>query len=404
MTSRGGQTLDLDADTDRATLAQRLREVAQPGGCESLAGVISLVALSGGELARTLTVLQALGDAQVEAPVWLLTRGAVSVGRSDRQVELGRAISQAQVWGLGRVLGLEHPQRWGGLVDLPETLDHRAQARLAAVLAGLGTPDTGVEDQVAIRTSGITVRRLSHAPAPVSAPPTAAAKAAGWIPRGTVLITGGTGGLGGQVARWAATHGAEHLVLTSRRGPAAPGAAELRAELTTLGVQVTITACDLADADAVARLLAPLTSVPGDDPARLTAVLHAAGVSEDLPLMQADAEHLHRVLAGKVHGAVSLAELLAGTPLQAFVVFSSISGIWGSGGQAAYGAANAGLDALIEHRRAHGQVGTALACGAVGAGRDGRGPGRRAAVAPQRTGSYGTGPGGGRAGPGGRRR
>ena len=211
------------------------------------------------------------------------------------------------------------------------------------MLAGLDA-----EDQVAVRATGIAVRRLTHAPSKPSTRP--------WVPRGTILITGGTGGLGGQVARWAAAEGAEHLVLTSRRGPSAPGLEQVRAELTALGARVTVLACDLGDRDAVAGLLA---SLDGD----LTAVVHAAGVAQDQPLMTADGAHLDRVLAGKVDGAIHLDDLLADTPLDAFVVFSSISGIWGSGGQVAYSAANAGLDAVVQRRREAGRVATAVAWG-----------------------------------------
>ena len=115
-------------------------------------------------------------------------------------------------WGLGRVAALEHPDRWGGLVDLPPVLDDRAGARLCAVLAGCG------EDQVAIRGAGILARRLVRAPR---------RRGAGerWVPGGTVLVTGGTGAIGGHVARWLAGRGAPRVVLASRSGPAAPGAA-----------------------------------------------------------------------------------------------------------------------------------------------------------------------------------
>ncbi|GAA3354225.1 hypothetical protein GCM10017744_011190 [Streptomyces antimycoticus] len=126
--------------------------------------------------------------------------GAVSVGRSDRLV----SPVQAMVWGLGRTLEAEYPQRWGGVVDLPETMDTRAVARLAGVLAGAEG-----EDQAAVRGSGVFAKRLVRASAPD------ATTADGWRPSGSVLVTGGTGALGGHVARWLARNGAEHLVLTS---------------------------------------------------------------------------------------------------------------------------------------------------------------------------------------------
>ncbi|WP_253266769.1 beta-ketoacyl reductase, partial [Streptomyces sp. NL15-2K] len=168
-------------------------------------------------------------------------------------------------------------------------------------------------------------------------------------PCGTVLITGGTGGLGAEVARWAAASGAERLVLVSRRGVGAPGAGELLAELPCAEVH----ACDMADRAAVEALLA---AVGGVD-----AVVHAAGVGEDAALAEADAAHLRRVISGKVDGALLLDELVG--DVDAFVVFSSISGVWGSRGQAAYAAANAALDAFVERRRAVGRPGTAIAWG-----------------------------------------
>ncbi|MEX5637772.1 SDR family NAD(P)-dependent oxidoreductase, partial [Parafrankia sp. FMc2] len=341
LTSAGADVVPVPvaAGADRAALAGRLRSLVTGSLVtgSAVAGVVSLVAFGAAPLVDSLAVVQALGDAEIAAPVWLVTSGAVPTGRSDRPADP----LQAQVWGLGRVVGLEHPDRWGGLLDLPQNLDRRAASRLVRVLAGADG-----EDQVAIRDGGILLRRLVHAPVRGET---------AWRPRGTVLITGGTGGLGVQVARWAAGNGAERLVLVSRRGPAADGVADLVDELSTAGVAVDVVACDLADRAAVAGLLA--------DVGELSAVVHAAGVVEDLPLVDVDADHLDRVVAGKVAGALHLDELLGETPLDAFVVFSSISGVWGSGGQGAYGAANAALDALVLRRRAAGRVGTAVAWG-----------------------------------------
>ncbi|MGW2332278.1 type I polyketide synthase, partial [Streptomyces sp. NPDC001700] len=210
------------------TLDDSTRLVEQLSGVGAVDGVVSLLGLGVGGLADTVALVRALGDAGIGAPLWLVTRGAVSVGRSDRLT----SVDQAQVWGLGRVVGLECADRWGGLLDVPEVLDGRAVGRLAAVLAA----GAGGEDQVAVRASGVFVRRLVRAPlgdAPV---------VRSWSPGGTVLITGGTGALGAHVARWAAAAGAEHLVLTSRGGQGAPGAGELAAELAELGARVTVAA------------------------------------------------------------------------------------------------------------------------------------------------------------------
>ncbi|MEU8206873.1 type I polyketide synthase [Streptosporangium sp. NPDC049046] len=341
----GAAAVRLDVSgQDRAALAEQLRESldAEPAGVASLLALRETTepGVSEGS-ALTLTLLQALGDAGVEAPLWCVTKGAVSIGRSDT----APSPAQAGVWGLGRVAALEHPNRWGGLIDLPQTLDQRVVTWLAGILT---VPDS--EDQVAIRSTGVYGRRLAHAPY----------QGTDTMPRphGTVLITGGTGALGGHVARWLAAQGVEHLVLTSRRGMAADGAAELRDELTALGARVSIVACDAADADALAAVLA---DIPAECP--LTGVVHAAGISPVNSLDGLDAAELAEVMRAKVLGALNLDALLGDRELDFFVLFSSIAAVWGSGGQAAYAAANASLDALASRRRTRGVVATSVAWG-----------------------------------------
>ncbi|MFE2618391.1 type I polyketide synthase, partial [Micromonospora chalcea] len=272
--------------------------------------------------AATMTLVQALHAADVVAPLWMLTRGAVGTGDTDPV----RSVAQGGLWGLARVAGLEHPQLWGGLVDLPDAPGRDDWDHAVGVLTG-----GGHEDQVAVRPSGVFVRRL------VRATPAAVGTVDRWQPSGTVLVTGGTGALGAHVARWAAANGAEHLVLTSRRGEHAPGAAELGDELTALGARVSLVAADMADRARVEALLRDVDA----DPAPLTAVVHAAGVGQLNMLVDTDLAGLAGVLDGKIAGAVHLDELLGDRPLDAFVLFSSIAGIWGSGGQAAYAAGNA---------------------------------------------------------------
>ncbi|MFD9887040.1 type I polyketide synthase [Streptomyces alboflavus] len=339
----GADVHTLDVDPETVDWAEQLSELPALGGVVSLLGLADAgESAAPAGVTATIGLLRALGDAGVEAPLWCLTSGAVAAADGDAVA----GFEQSLVWGLGRVAALEQPGRWGGLVDLPAAPDEATGDLLAAVLAG-----TGGEDQVALRGNGILGRRLVPAPLGGAAPE-------GWSPRGTVLVTGGTGALGAHVARWLVAKGAEHLLLTSRRGAAAEGAEELRAELTTLGARVTIAACDAADRDALADVLA---TVPAEFP--LTAVVHAAGIERTAPLAELDEDDLAGVLAAKVDGARNLHELLGDTPLDAFVLFSSIAGVWGSGAQGAYAAANAYLDALAEHRRAAGLPATAVAWG-----------------------------------------
>ncbi|RYJ29958.1 malonyl CoA-acyl carrier protein transacylase [Streptomyces sp. L-9-10] len=337
---------------DRAAWAKRITELTADG--TEFTGVLSLLAPVEQRLrdhvsvpvglALTLTLVQALGDAGLRAPLWCATRGAVSVGRDD---PLTRPV-QGALWGLGRVVALEHPDRWGGLVDLPETPDARAAARLTAVLAGLDG-----EDQIAIRQSGVHGRRMTHA-APAADTPRRR-----WRGRGTALITGGTGGIGGRVARWMTERGAEHVVLTSRRGEDAPGAAALRAELEELGARVTIAACDAADRDALAGVLA---AIPDEFP--LASVFHAAGVADgDATVESLTLDQLDALMRSKLTAALHLHDLTRGLDLDAFVLFSSGAATWGSGGQPGYAAANAFLDALAEHRRAEGLTAASVAWG-----------------------------------------
>jgi acyl transferase domain-containing protein/acyl carrier protein len=335
--------------TRRAELAVRLREIL-PG---DLAGVVSLLALEDQPspgypgvstgTAATLALVQALGDTGTTARLWVLTQGAVSIGDADPLT----SPAQAQAWGLGRSAALEQPARWGGLVDLPAELDDRAGTRLCGILAG----HTG-EDQVAIRAAGIFVRRLARAGQPQLA-------SRAWRPSDTVLVTGDIAGPGAHIAAWLAGNGAEQVVLATRRGAQATGAGALAARLAGLGTQVRISACDLADRHAVAALL---DQIPAAGPP-LTAVVHAAGPGHSAALAQTGLPELSAAAEERAAGAAHLDELTKDRDLAAFVLCSSAAGVWGSGGQSAYGAANAYLDALASRRRARGQAAVSVAWG-----------------------------------------
>ncbi|MEV7027757.1 SDR family NAD(P)-dependent oxidoreductase, partial [Kitasatospora sp. NPDC093558] len=350
-------TVPVDGATaDRAALAGLLAEHTD------VTGVLALLAADEEPhprhpavprgLAGVLALLQALRDGGSTLPLWLATRQAVAAAPGEQVA----GPVQAMVWGLARVAGLEEPGRLIGLVDLPAHLDARVAAHLSAVLGAGGDRHTG-DVEYAVRASGPYVRRLERAAA------TPGTGGEPWRPTGTVLVTGGTGALGGHAARWLARSGAEHLVLTSRAGLAAAGAAELAAELRESGAGVTVAACDVADRAAVEELLRTLA----EEGRTVRTVVHTAGAGDTFPLADATLAEVATVLAGKAAGAAHLAELL-GDGLDAFVLYSSGAGIWGCAGQGAYGAANAYLDALAEHRRGAGLAATAVAWGQWGGG------------------------------------
>ncbi|MDL5198974.1 type I polyketide synthase [Streptomyces sp. ALI-76-A] len=332
-----------------AALADAAADGAPPAGVLSLLGLDETPlpgrpAVSAGT-AGTLALLQALADTARDTRLWLVTRGAVATGGGDRLT----SPVQAQLWALGRTAALEHPQLWGGLVDLPAAPGERALARMAHLLA-----DAGDEDQLAVRASGAFARRLARV-----SPGDRATRAA-WRPRGTVLVTGGTEGTGAHAARWLARSGAEHLVLT-HQPDTLPDAGGLAAELTGLGAtRVTVEPCDTTDRQALAEVLDRAAT---DTP--LTAVVFTAAATEPGALAETGPDALADAL-DRVSGAGHLHALLDGVPLDAFVLFSSVAGVWGSGGQSGIGVANAFLDALAEQRAGQGQPATSLAWGLWG--------------------------------------
>ncbi|WP_345596775.1 SDR family NAD(P)-dependent oxidoreductase [Streptomyces marokkonensis] len=284
-----------------------------------------------------------------DARLVVLTRGAVGL-----EDEPPHDLPGAAVWGLLRSAQAEHPDRFvvidtdpaanANATDAPADLT--VDVDLVADVLATGEP------QVAVRAGVARVPRLVRATA-------AGRRTALPDSAGTVLITGGTGTLGALVARHlVAEHRVRHLLLLSRRGPDAPGAGELVAELTEAGAHARIVACDAADPDALSALLADL---PAEHP--LTGVVHAAGVLDDATLTALTREQAERVLRPKTDAALNLHRLTEDQDLSVFLLFSSAAGILGGAGQAAYAAANAHLDALAQHRRSLNLAATSIAWG-----------------------------------------
>ncbi|MGH8897373.1 MAG: beta-ketoacyl reductase [Egibacteraceae bacterium] len=281
--------------------------------------------------------------------LWCVTRGA-------RDPRAASGLAQTALWGLGRIAAGEHPDRWGGLVDLPATPQAWDFAALVRLLRGRWD-----EDLIGIDDGNATTARLAPT---VTARPDAGPACR---PDGTYLITGGTGALGLRVAQWLASRGARRLVLLGRRPDAstasrpespAPaggpepsrGARDLRRALESVGVTVRVLSADVCDRDRMAQLLEPDTlGLP-----RIRGVVHAAGVVDNRFIHALDEASLRDVMRPKVTGALVLHELFPPGSLDFFVLFSSAGQLLRLPGQAAYAAGNAFLDGLARHRRATG--------------------------------------------------
>ncbi len=319
---------------------------AEDGGAPDVAaGVRSL-------LHRTLALAKAwVADERHSARrLALLTQGAVAVRGGEDVPDL----AAGAVWGLVRSAQSEHPDRFA-LVDVDTQ-----EASWIALPAALALH----EPQLAIREGLVHVPRLAQIPLAGTQTLDGAGRTLPVGARmldgeGTVLLTGGTGGLGSALAaHLVAEHGVRHLLLISRGGQSAEGAEELRTQLTELGAAVSIVACDVTDRE---RLQAVLQAIPAEHP--LKAVVHAAGTGANALLESLTGEQLELALAAKVDGALHLHELTEHMELDVFAMFSSMAGLFGGPGQANYAAANAFLDALAGRRRARGLPATSMIWG-----------------------------------------
>ncbi|MDH3602772.1 MAG: SDR family NAD(P)-dependent oxidoreductase, partial [Candidatus Tectomicrobia bacterium] len=301
-------SLDTDLDDFEATLRQ---------GCGS-----------------TLHLVHALVNQTRPASLWLVTRGAV--GCPGHQVP---GVAQSPLWGLGKVIALEHPELHCRQIDLdPNAVDAEVEVLGAEIVSK--TP----EDHIAFR------HQVRLAPRLVPFRPQRAPATPSLREDDAYLIVGGTRGLGLLVARWMVSKGARHLVLMSRSGAADTATI---AALEHAGAQVVVTQADVSEAEEVSQVLAHI-----DRPLR--GIIHAAGVLDDGILQQQTLERFARVMAPKVRGAWHLHTLTKDMSLDFFVLFSSTASLLGSGGQANYAAANAFLDVLAHYRRAHGLPGVAI--------------------------------------------
>jgi len=290
-----------------------------------------------------LHLVQGLAKVDKSAPprLWLVTQGTQPV----ESASATSTVAQSTLWGLGRAIALEHPEIWGGMVDLEAgtSLDEASM-----LFAEISQPDK--EDHVAFRSGQRYVARVVRSNknwkqnAPLSL-----------RNDGTYLITGGLGGLGLVFAEWMVEQGVRHLVLVGRSG-ASGATREALNELECSGAKVLVAKGDVSHERDVARILGEVRETMPP----LVGIVHAAGVLDDGMLLQQPWESFTKVMAPKVEGAWNLHVLTQDLPLDFFVMFSSVASLLGSPGQGNYAAANAFLDALAHYRRAQGLPGLTI--------------------------------------------
>lgn len=334
---------------------RQLIDSAREEGGASLRGVVNLWSLDAAsgdtltvdELATasargcgsTLHLVQSLARASLSptSSLWLVTRGAQPAGVAPAVP----GVAQSPLWGMGKVIALEHPELQCVRVDLDPGLP---ESDVQDLFDEIWLRDA--EDQVAFRDGARHVARLVRRP---PEPDGVIEERLRLREDSTYLITGGLGALGLLVARWMVEHGARHLVLAGRRGPNAAAQAALEG-LEQAGARALIVSADVSQPDQVARLLKEAEhALPP-----LRGIVHAAGVFEDRVLLRHNWELFAKVFAPKVSGSWNLHRATEGMALDFFVLFSSGVSLVGTPGLANYVAANAFLDALAHHRRARG--------------------------------------------------
>jgi acyl transferase domain-containing protein/acyl carrier protein len=284
-----------------------------------------------------LNLVQSIAKSEIQTPprLLLVTRGAQTIGSETERV----AIEQAPMWGLGRVVALEFPEIWGGLIDLDS---EASEDETSTLLDEILTPVR--EDHRGYRKKQRFVARLT-----ARRPPELSSESPILRSDGTYMITGGLGGLGIAVARWLVNQGARHLVLIGRSGASSAAQAAV-SEMERAGAQVVIACADVSQEKQIADVLQEIqSSMPA-----LRGIIHAAGIIDDGSLRNQDWSRFAKVMTPKVQGAWNLHSLTEGLPLDFFVFFSSMASLIGSPGQGNYSAANAFLDALAHYRRARG--------------------------------------------------
>jgi acyl transferase domain-containing protein/D-arabinose 1-dehydrogenase-like Zn-dependent alcohol dehydrogenase/acyl carrier protein len=329
-----------DADEDRLTGELRnadesmLRILHVAASDSDSASMRSLLRMQHSILGGTQRLFRAGAAAQLRVPIWVVTRGAQRVIDSDRV-----SPEQSSLWGFCRAAALEYPQVWGGVADLSGSGAEDWSPLIAQVAAA--SPG---EDQIALRGTTVYVPRLvrrSGQPKPEQLQLRSDA---------TYLVSGGLGAIGLEIAEYLAAHGANYLVLTSRRTPDDAAQRRITALGDSYGCTVRVISADVANPHDVARVMA---EVRAQLPA-LAGVVHAAGENGTTALATLESAEVDRVFAGKVWGAWYLSEAVSDLPLDFFLSTSSISSVWGSFGQSAYSAANAFLDGLTWRLREQG--------------------------------------------------